>query len=883
MSSRGRQKRIDVDVVRKESNDDGFDKGDILVTVEQEKEQMNRISITKRLRGEVLKTRTNQLTFAEMQTPINTLHPRMTSVSNGKPIPLSLSSEDFSAPSPQPRSSSVHRNMWGFSQITRNDPIPLLDNFASTGPLHSPPAIFTKSRHSFPDGSSLRRVDQSLGRSTFFSNVKSPDLDDSGARHLLYPDEQIEHDHKSTSEGYPHSKSPYFKTETIAQITLHQVFIGTETILADEMSLRFDLHNCLPSELITIITSTAMEIPLNLSSLRCNRIQVSLKASPYFIEIEFIQQNALPVQLMSMCVPGTALGTGWARFSFAKPDRSESTKIYPDVLMAVDKCLRSVFGDKVSEVLAGDMHYTADRWRPYANPNNYDDASFSANLSIMRRERKEAKSRTPPLQTSSSTCSSVATRKSTRLICYSNRKRQSMNGDEIQTDSSRFVSLHHIDSPNAKLLFVYPEDDPHGILVTTNELARLEPGIYLNDTLVELDMRWIFEDIKPSLRQRSFYFSSFFYRKLTANNHQRVSFIGGSQSQETRNALAHRQVRKWTQNINIFERDFLFIPICEHLHWYLIIVAFPKAMLTGKKINKEGEEKGRTMDEQPSSGVVSSDVFETDNFSNFIPPLLEEELSGDEVPSDAQSVTRINSLSTHFPTSDTELGGPNKIESSLDRLRGTVSFLNDSRTPSLVFDSGVGKDAVTDLVSTSQPSQGGGSSSVIFDDDRCKESVQQIPNSSTDQKCCIICYDSLGGSRSKQVVFNNIKHYLVAEAADKLGEEADMKRSHGVSLKGPIQTNSTDCGLFMLQSIERFLSEDAPDAWVKSFTKTNDHPKWFSPSEAIIRRQALKERVVRTAEQFSIKTHTVSPTMHITPVEDDDDLIILSGPPTPTL
>ena len=177
--------------------------------------------------------------------------------------------------------------------------------------------------------------------------------------------------------------------------------------------------------------------------------------------------------------------------------------------------------------------------------------------------------------------------------------------DDIQAISSRLATSHHIDSSSARPLFIYPEDDPHGILVTTNELARLEPGIYLNDTLVELDLRWIFEDIKPSLRQQSFYFSSFFYRKLTAQHHLRgASSRGGSaHSQDTRNELAHRQVRKWTQNTNIFEHDFLFIPICEHLHWYLILVAFPRAMLTGRKIKKRdgGEQEGQTIAEKSVS------------------------------------------------------------------------------------------------------------------------------------------------------------------------------------------------------------------------------------------------------------------------------------------
>ena len=87
-----------------------------------------------------------------------------------------------------------------------------------------------------------------------------------------------------------------------------------------------------------------------------------------------------------------------------------------------------------------------------------------------------------------------------------------------------------------------------------------------------------------------------------------------------------------------------------------------------------------------------------------------------------------------------------------------------------------------------------------------------------------------------------------------------MKRSHGISLRGPIQTNSTDCGLFMLQAIETFLSEDEPDAWIKDIEKTNDHSAWFPPSKAMLGDRRWGRRVLRTAEQFGIK-HEM-PTFH---------------------
>lgn len=32
---------------------------------------------------------------------------------------------------------------------------------------------------------------------------------------------------------------------------------------------------------------------------------------------------------------------------------------------------------------------------------------------------------------------------------------------------------------------------------------------------------------------------------------------------------------KWTRRVDIFSKDFLFIPICEQLHWTLAIICFP--------------------------------------------------------------------------------------------------------------------------------------------------------------------------------------------------------------------------------------------------------------------------------------------------------------------
>lgn len=38
---------------------------------------------------------------------------------------------------------------------------------------------------------------------------------------------------------------------------------------------------------------------------------------------------------------------------------------------------------------------------------------------------------------------------------------------------------------------------------------------------------------------------------------------------------AHANVAKWTRRVDIFSKDFLFVPICEQLHWTLAIICLP--------------------------------------------------------------------------------------------------------------------------------------------------------------------------------------------------------------------------------------------------------------------------------------------------------------------
>lgn len=67
------------------------------------------------------------------------------------------------------------------------------------------------------------------------------------------------------------------------------------------------------------------------------------------------------------------------------------------------------------------------------------------------------------------------------------------------------------------------------------------------------------EVLSESDQQRTHVFSSYFYKRLTSPHTQAVE----SNVPLTPAAKRHARVQKWTKNVNIFEKDFIIIPINE--------------------------------------------------------------------------------------------------------------------------------------------------------------------------------------------------------------------------------------------------------------------------------------------------------------------------------
>ena len=72
----------------------------------------------------------------------------------------------------------------------------------------------------------------------------------------------------------------------------------------------------------------------------------------------------------------------------------------------------------------------------------------------------------------------------------------------------------------------------------------------------------------------------------------------------------HLRVKNWTRNINIFEKDFIIVPINKNAHWYLAIICYPYLL----EPEFEGEQTEADTNEK---SIVKNDEDELENESKL--------------------------------------------------------------------------------------------------------------------------------------------------------------------------------------------------------------------------------------------------------------------------
>uniref|UniRef100_A0A1B0GEF5 Ubiquitin-like protease family profile domain-containing protein n=1 Tax=Glossina morsitans morsitans TaxID=37546 RepID=A0A1B0GEF5_GLOMM len=312
-------------------------------------------------------------------------------------------------------------------------------------------------------------------------------------------------------------------------------------------------------------------------------------------------------------------------------------------------------------------------------------------------------------------------------------------------------------------LLVYPPGKG-GISINTADYLCLATAECLNDIIIDFYLKWLHDNVIPKTeKDRTLIFSAFFYGRLTAFTPHTNT---GKDVKQTEAQKSHARVQNWTKNVNLFEKDFIIIPINERAHWILAIICFPGL-------------KGRV-------------TFDT------------------HIPVEFQSIKKTKGKKVSFKSGNTTLTPLSKRENA--RVLADVCGVGNDDSER---DEAEGDDS--DLASEDSDYDNCSSNAPNNSQSNAYGSSTGANNTSSQQpfkQPLILIFDSLAGA-SRSYVVATLRGYLTCEYKVKFPEISahtfNKDNMPGHCVKVPQQNNFTDCGLYLLQYVEQFFNDPIRD------------------------------------------------------------------------
>jgi sentrin-specific protease 7 len=146
--------------------------------------------------------------------------------------------------------------------------------------------------------------------------------------------------------------------------------------------------------------------------------------------------------------------------------------------------------------------------------------------------------------------------------------------EDWSIEPSLFFPRQYFSSTDDFEDIIYPHGDPDAVSISKRDVELLLPETFVNDTIIDFYIKYLTTRIESTEKRRFHFFNSFFFRKLAD--------LDKDQGRAPEGRAAFLRVRKWTRKINVFEKDFLFIPVNFNLHWSLIVICYPGEVATFK-------------------------------------------------------------------------------------------------------------------------------------------------------------------------------------------------------------------------------------------------------------------------------------------------------------
>ncbi|XP_041333380.1 sentrin-specific protease 6 isoform X2 [Pyrgilauda ruficollis] len=435
--------------------------------------------------------------------------------------------------------------------------------------------------------------------------------------------------------------------------------------------------------------------------------------------------------------------------------------------------------------------------------------------------------------------------------------------------------------PIEKLIVYPPSPAKGGISVTNEDLHCLNEGEFLNDVIIDFYLKYlVLEKLKKEDADRIHVFSSFFYKRLNQRERRNIHETSNQTIQQKR----HGRVKTWTRHVDIFEKDFIFVPLNEAAHWFLAVICFPglekpkyepnphfheNAAMPMKCSSSDGESSTPSplpneLDAQNSPSKSTAKKTFTKKYSTALTD-PNTEIEDSESSCCGRSPCRGKSAFKKLNQTDSDVEEPNTVESACHKLdhrtldengiqgeftaaSQSVDGLHKIRlnySEDSADGSKLNEDELIDF-SEDQDNQEDSSDDGGLVDDNCNSEMGQWYLKPTICKQpCILLMDSLRGPSRSNVV-KTLREYLEVEWEVRKGSKRSFSKDvmKGSNPKVPQQNNFSDCGVYILQYVESFFENP-----ILSFELPMNLTDWFPRPRMKTKREEIRKIILTLQEQ----------------------------------
>ncbi|XP_041661598.1 sentrin-specific protease 6 isoform X2 [Cheilinus undulatus] len=395
--------------------------------------------------------------------------------------------------------------------------------------------------------------------------------------------------------------------------------------------------------------------------------------------------------------------------------------------------------------------------------------------------------------------------------------------------------------PIIKLMVYPPPPAKGGISVTNEDLHCLNDGEFLNDVIIDFYLKYlVLEKLKKEDAQRIHVFSSFFYKRLN----QRERRNGPDTTNLPIQKRKHNRVKTWTRHVDLFQKDFIFVPINESAHWYLAVICFPG--LTGPVYEENPLYHGPT---PPASSSSASDPPSEENIPDHCRPLSPDASSDDPLPSISQDSTE-GQIDGDPPKENSAVTGRQEPSNTPTAARNGQTdpeqqYTSELHRISVNYGSGKGDDDTYTFSDDQSSCHDECSEDGALAEDTLDYASTLASKQNLCKQPCILIMDSLRGP-TRSTVVKTLREYLEVEWEVRKGTQRSFGKDvmKGSSPRVPQQDNFSDCGVYILQYVESFFENP-----IVSFSLPVNLSEWFPQQRMKTKREEIKDLILRIKEQ----------------------------------